>query len=48
MYPKFSDIINDFFGTNINLPVQTYGFFVALAFALAGWIVWLELKRKEK
>lgn len=48
MYPRFSDIINDFFGTNINLPVQTYGFFVALAFALAGWIVWLELKRKEK
>jgi prolipoprotein diacylglyceryl transferase len=48
MYPKFSDIINDLFGTSINLPVQTYGFFVALAFAFAGWVVWLELKRKER
>jgi prolipoprotein diacylglyceryl transferase len=48
MYPKLSDIINDFFGTSINLPVQTYGLFVALAFAVAGWIVYLELKRKER
>lgn len=47
MYPKFSDIINDFFGTNINLPIQTYGLFVALAFVFGGWVVYLELKRKE-
>jgi phosphatidylglycerol:prolipoprotein diacylglycerol transferase len=48
MYPKFSDIINDFFGTSLNLPIQTYGLFVALAFVAGGWIVYLELKRKEK
>jgi len=48
MYPKFSDIINDFFGTHINLPIQTYGLFVALAFVFGGWIVYLELKRKEQ
>jgi len=48
MYPHFSDILNDFFGTNFNLPFQTYGFFVALAFLVAGAIVYFELKRKEK
>lgn len=48
MYPRFSDLINDIFGTNILLPVQTYGFFVAMAFLAAGTILYLELKRKEK
>ncbi|MCF8229920.1 MAG: prolipoprotein diacylglyceryl transferase [Bacteroidales bacterium] len=48
MYPKLSDMINDLFGTNINLPIQSYGFFVALAFLLAGYLLYLELKRKEK
>ncbi len=48
MYPKLSDLINDLFGTNINLPIQSYGFMVALAFLTAGIILYLELKRKEK
>ena len=48
MYPRFSDLINGLFGTNIVLPVQTYGFFVALAFIVAGFFVYLELKRKRK
>jgi len=48
MYPRISDLINDFLGTDIILPVQTYGFFVALAFVFGGLIVYLELKRKEK
>lgn len=48
MYPRISDLINDFFGTDINLPVQTYGFFMALAFIFGGWVIYSELKRKEK
>ena len=48
MYPKFSDMINDLLGTNINLPIQTYGFFVALAFLTGGVIMHFELKRREK
>ena len=48
MYPKVSDYINHVLGTHINLPVQTYGFFVALGFLAAGIVVYLELKRKER
>lgn len=48
MYPKLSDLINHILGTDISLPVQTYGFFIAMAFILAGFLVYLELKRKEK
>lgn len=47
MYPKISDLINDVLGTNINLPIQSYGFFVALAFVVAAIILYFELKRKE-
>lgn len=35
MYPKISDFINDILGTQIVLPVQSFGFFVALAFLAA-------------
>ncbi len=48
MYPRFSDLINGLFGTNIILPIQTYGFFVASAFVTAGMFVYFELKRKAK
>jgi prolipoprotein diacylglyceryl transferase len=48
MFPKLSDLIEYLFGIGIRLPVQTYGFFVALAFLAAAWILWLELKRKER
>ncbi|MFP4470268.1 MAG: prolipoprotein diacylglyceryl transferase [Bacteroidales bacterium] len=48
MYPRISDLLNDLLGTNIILPVQTYGFFVAMAFVAAGSILYLELKRKER
>lgn len=48
MYPKISDLINDIFGTQINLPIQSYGFMVALAFVTGYFIISLELKRKEK
>lgn len=48
MYPKLSDLINAIFGTHINLPIMSYGFFVALAFLTGSWLLYLELKRKEK
>jgi phosphatidylglycerol---prolipoprotein diacylglyceryl transferase len=48
MFPRISDLINYFLGTDIMLPVQTYGFFMALAFVLGGWVIYAELTRKEK
>ncbi len=48
MFPKLSDLLEYLLGIKINLPIQTYGFFMACAFLAAAWIVWLELKRKEK
>jgi len=47
MYPKISDFFNELLGTSINFPIQTYGFFVAMAFLTAALIIYLELKRKE-
>jgi phosphatidylglycerol---prolipoprotein diacylglyceryl transferase len=47
MFPKISDLFNTIFGSQLELPVQTYGFFLATAFLVAGGILWLELKRKE-
>ena len=47
MYPRLSDFINDLFGTNINLPIQSYGFFLALAFLVSAWFLRSELQRKE-
>ena len=48
MFPKLSDLLNYLFGSHIDLPVQTYGFFLATAFLVAGYVLRLELKRKEK
>jgi prolipoprotein diacylglyceryltransferase len=48
MYPKLSDWINDWFGTNIVLPIQSYGFFLALAFIFGAYFLYRELKRKEE
>lgn len=48
MYPAISDLINELFGTNISLPIQTYGFFVALAYLTGTWVLSRELRIKEK
>jgi len=48
MFPKISDLINYLLGTDIVLPIQTYGFMVAMAFLIASYVLYLELKRKEK
>ena len=47
MYPTISHLINDLFGVYIPLPIQTFGFFVALAFLAAAFTLSIELKRKE-
>lgn len=47
MYPTISHLLNDLLGLNIPLPIQTFGFFMALAFAAAYMTTSEELKRKE-
>lgn len=47
MYPKLSDLINDLFGTNINLPIQSYGFFLGITFLVSAILIYFELQRKE-
>lgn len=48
MYPTFSDLLNDLLGTHFCLPVQTFGFFVAMAFIAAWSTLRHELVRKSK
>jgi prolipoprotein diacylglyceryltransferase len=48
MYPTISDFLLDFFGLNMPLPIQTFGFMLAISFFLAAYTLKLELLRKEK
>lgn len=48
MYPTFSDMLKDLFGFYLPLPIQTFGFFVALAFLAGAYVLSTELKRREK
>lgn len=48
MFPRISDLINYLFGTHIDLPVNSYGFMMAIAFLAGGTIIWMELRRKER
>jgi phosphatidylglycerol---prolipoprotein diacylglyceryl transferase len=47
MYPTISEFLKTF-GINLKLPVQTFGFFVAIAFGVAAYFLGKELKRKQE
>lgn len=47
MYATLSDLLLDLFGLNIPLPIQTFGFMMALSFVGAYLVSNAELKRKE-
>lgn len=46
-YPYLSDIINHAFGTELHIPIATFGSFIALAFFIASAIAKNEVKRLE-
>lgn len=48
MYPTLTDLIEGIFGIRIPLPIQSYGFMVAMAFLAGAWVIVNEFKRKEK
>ncbi len=48
MYPTISDLLRDLFGIDIPLPIQSFGFMLAISFLLAAWTLAMELKRKEQ
>ncbi len=48
MYPSISDLLKDLFGIHVALPVQTFGFFVAVAFFSSAYALTREMRRREK
>jgi len=49
MYPNLYYLVDDLFGVKLNglKLINSFGFFVAIAFVASGYVLYLELKRKE-
>ena len=49
MYPNLYYLVDDLFGVKLNglKLINSFGFFVAVAFVASGYVLYLELKRKE-
>ncbi len=47
-YATLAEFFNDILNQNWAFPVFSFGFFVGLAFLVAGWVLFTELKRKER
>lgn len=47
-YATLAELFNDLFNTNFKFPIFSFGFFVGMAFLVAGWVLYKELLRKEK
>lgn len=48
MFPTLSDLINYLIGINLPLPIQMFGFMVAIAFIIGHYVIVAELKRKKE
>lgn len=48
MYPTLSDLLKDLLGINIPLPIQMFGFMVAMAFIIGHYVIVAELRRKKE
>lgn len=45
MYPRLSDLLADLFGISSPIPIYAFGFMVAVAILVAGWLAGKELDR---
>jgi len=48
MFATLSDLLKYIFGINLPLPIQMFGFMVAIAFIIGHYVIVAELKRKKE
>jgi len=48
VYPRISDLTKDLFGFDLPLPIQSFGFMMAMSFITAYFMIYYELKHKAK